>query len=114
MPGVLSVKGRATRAAALLLLAAALLNLSLVATRAATTAAKHAGEITLANGVNVDGSPALRGQTLFSGSRLATAGKTNVTDVVEAVSSAEVTLQAVTAVRDRVVNAYQEILRMPI
>jgi flagellar hook-basal body complex protein FliE len=47
-------------------------------------------------------------------SLLATAGKTNVTDVVEAVSSAEVTLQAVTAVRDRVVNAYQEILRMPI
>jgi flagellar hook-basal body complex protein FliE len=47
-------------------------------------------------------------------SLLATAGKANVTDVVEAVSSAEVTLQAVTAVRDRVVNAYQEILRMPI
>jgi flagellar hook-basal body complex protein FliE len=47
-------------------------------------------------------------------SLMATAGKANVTDVVEAVSSAEVTLQAVTAVRDRVVNAYQEILRMPI
>jgi flagellar hook-basal body complex protein FliE len=47
-------------------------------------------------------------------SLLATAGKANVTDVVEAVSSAEVTLQAVTAVRDRVVSAYQEILRMPI
>jgi flagellar hook-basal body complex protein FliE len=45
---------------------------------------------------------------------MATAGKANVTDVVEAVSSAEVTLQAVTAVRDRVVGAYQEILRMPI
>jgi flagellar hook-basal body complex protein FliE len=47
-------------------------------------------------------------------SLLATAGKANVTDVVEAVSSAEVTLQAVTAVRDKVVSAYQEILRMPI
>jgi flagellar hook-basal body complex protein FliE len=47
-------------------------------------------------------------------SMLATAGKANVTDVVEAVSSAEVTLQAVTAVRDKVVSAYQEILRMPI
>jgi hypothetical protein len=76
MPGVLSVKSRATRAAALLLLAAALLNLSSVAPRAATTVAKHSGEITLANGVNVDGSPALRGQTLFSGSRLAATGKT--------------------------------------
>src|ERR1700753_1462745 len=47
-------------------------------------------------------------------SLMATAGKANVTDVVEAVSSAEVTLQAVTAVRDKVVSAYQEILRMPI
>ena len=44
----------------------------------------------------------------------ATAGTANVTDVVTAVSSAEVTLQAVTAVRDKVVSAYQEILRMPI
>ena len=47
-------------------------------------------------------------------SLLATAGKANVTDVVQAVSAAEVTLQAVTAVRDRVVSAYQEIMRMPI
>jgi len=54
------------------------------------------------------------GDTSEKQSLLATAGKANVTDVVEAVSSAEVTLQAVTAVRDRVVSAYQEILRMPI
>ena len=47
-------------------------------------------------------------------SLLATAGKANVTDVVSAVSAAEVTLQAVTAVRDKAVAAYQEILRMPI
>jgi flagellar hook-basal body complex protein FliE len=47
-------------------------------------------------------------------SLMATAGKANVTDVVSAVSAAEVTLQAVTAVRDKVVAAYQEILRMPI
>lgn len=67
-----------SRAAALLLLAAALLNLSSIAPRAATTVAKHAGEITLANGVVVDGSPALRGQTLFSGSRLASAGVKSV------------------------------------
>jgi flagellar hook-basal body complex protein FliE len=47
-------------------------------------------------------------------SLLATVGKANVTDVVQAVSAAEVTLQAVTAVRDKAVAAYQEILRMPI
>jgi hypothetical protein len=68
---VLSGKSRV----AALLLAAALLNLSSVAPRAATTFAKHTGEITVANGIVVDGSPALRGQTLFSGSRLAFAGK---------------------------------------
>ena len=54
------------------------------------------------------------GDTSEKQSLLATAGKANVTDVVEAVSSAEVTLQAVTAVRDKVVSAYQEILRMPV
>src|ERR1044071_6298456 len=47
-------------------------------------------------------------------SLMATAGKANVTDVVSAVSAAEVTLQAVTAVRDKAVAAYQQILRMPI
>jgi flagellar hook-basal body complex protein FliE len=33
---------------------------------------------------------------------------------VEAVAAAELTLQTVTAVRDRVVEAYQELIRMPI
>jgi flagellar hook-basal body complex protein FliE len=44
----------------------------------------------------------------------AAVGKADLTDVVAAVTNAEVTLQTVTSVRDRVVNAYQEILRMPI
>lgn len=34
--------------------------------------------------------------------------------VVTAVSNAEITMQTVVAVRDRVVQAYQDILRMPI
>jgi flagellar hook-basal body complex protein FliE len=38
----------------------------------------------------------------------------NLGEVVTAVSSAEVTMQAVIAVRDKVVSAYQDILRMPI
>ena len=41
-------------------------------------------------------------------------GTADLTDVVAAVSAAEVTVQAVVAVRDKVVQAYQEILRMPI
>ncbi|MBI1263096.1 MAG: flagellar hook-basal body complex protein FliE [Rhizobiales bacterium] len=38
----------------------------------------------------------------------------NLVDVVTAVSEAEMTLQTVVTVRDKVISAYQEILRMPI
>lgn len=41
-------------------------------------------------------------------------GKADVVDLVTAVSDAEMTLQTVVAVRDKVVMAYQEIMRMPI
>src|SRR3954452_6318914 len=41
-------------------------------------------------------------------------GKASVQEVVEAVNAAELGLQKVTAVRDRVIAAYQEIMRMPI
>lgn len=37
-----------------------------------------------------------------------------ITDVVSAITSAELTLQTVVAVRDKVINAYQEIMKMPI
>ena len=45
---------------------------------------------------------------------MAAVGQADLTDVVQAVTNAEVTLQTVTTVRDKVLNAYQEILRMPI
>ena len=41
-------------------------------------------------------------------------GRASVQEVVEAVTAAELSLQKVTAVRDRVISAYQEIIRMPI
>jgi flagellar hook-basal body complex protein FliE len=41
-------------------------------------------------------------------------GGGNLTEVVTALARAELTLQSATAVRDRVVQAYQEIMRMPI
>jgi flagellar hook-basal body complex protein FliE len=41
-------------------------------------------------------------------------GKTDLNQVVNTVTAAELTVQTVTAVRDRVISAYQEILRMPI
>lgn len=42
------------------------------------------------------------------------AGQADLMDVVRAVGNAETTLQTVVAVRDKMVNAYQELLRMPI
>ncbi len=44
----------------------------------------------------------------------AVTGKADLQQVVEAVTAAEISLQKVTAVRDRVIAAYQEIMRMPI
>ena len=41
-------------------------------------------------------------------------GDVNITDVVTAVAKAELALQTTVAVRDRVVQAYQDIMRMPI
>lgn len=41
-------------------------------------------------------------------------GKAELADVVEAMTAAELTLQTASAVRDRMLNAYQEIMRMPI
>lgn len=74
MQRVLSSKGRAARAF-VLLLTAALINLSTLAPRAAVANAPHTGEVTDTNGVVLDGSPAVRGQTFFTGSRLESAGK---------------------------------------
>jgi len=41
-------------------------------------------------------------------------GKATAQEVVQATMSAELTVQAVTAVRDKLVNAYLDIMRMPI
>ncbi len=40
-------------------------------------------------------------------------GKVDLSDLVTAVSDAELTLNTVVAVRDRVISAYQDIIRMP-
>ncbi len=40
--------------------------------------------------------------------------KADAQTVVEAMANAEMTVRTVTAVRDKVIEAYQEILRMPI
>jgi len=42
------------------------------------------------------------------------AGKSNIVDVVTAVAETEVAIDALVAVRDRVIQAYEEIMKMPI
>ncbi len=55
--------------------------------------------------------------TIAKGEQAATAqvsGKTNIVDMVNSVNAAELTLDTVVAVRDKVVQAYQSIMNMPI
>jgi len=42
------------------------------------------------------------------------AGKANIVDVVTAVSETEVAVEAMVSIRDKVISAYEEIMRMPI
>jgi flagellar hook-basal body complex protein FliE len=54
------------------------------------------------------------GHTADAQSAAAVAGGGNITEVVAAVSKAELALQTTVTIRDRVVQAYQDIMRMPI
>ncbi len=47
-------------------------------------------------------------------SQAAVAGQADLNEVVLAVNSAEITLQTVVSVRDRMIEAYQSIIRMPV
>ena len=42
------------------------------------------------------------------------AGKANMIDVVTAVAETETTMQTLVAVRDKVISAYEDVLKMPI
>jgi|SRR5277367_1326172 len=46
-------------------------------------------------------------------SMLGIAGKLDLTQVVSAVNNAQLTLQSAVAVRDRIVQSYQQIMQMP-
>ncbi len=55
--------------------------------------------------------------TVRSGEQMSAAavtGKANITDVVQAVTDAKLTLETVTAVRDNMIDAYNRIMQMPI
>ena len=54
------------------------------------------------------------GQVADAKSAQAMAGGGNLTDVVMAVSKAEMAFQASVAVRDKVISAYQDVMRMAV
>jgi flagellar hook-basal body complex protein FliE len=54
------------------------------------------------------------GRSAEAASTAAMLGQGGVTEAVLAISKAELTLQSAVAVRDRIVSAYQDVMRMPI
>lgn len=74
--------------------------------------AKSAGFSTLVQAAIAETSTALRAGEAAAAQ--VAAGKASLVDVATAVSAAEVSLETAIAVRNKVVEAYQEIMRMPI
>ena len=79
------------------------------ASEAGTATANFGDAITKALGSVVDA-----GHKADAQSMQAIGGAGNLTDVVTAVSQAELALQSAVTIRDRVVQAYQDVMRMPI
>ena len=82
---------------------------------AAAKPAEPAGRSSFADMLkDVAGEALAAGRTAEASSVAAIGGHGDISQVVTAVSEAEMTLQTVVAVRERVIDAYKEILRMPI
>lgn len=62
----------------------------------------------------VVGSVVESGQRADVAANAAIAGKGDIVDVVTAISETEMALETLVSVRDRVISAYEEIMRMPI
>ena len=54
------------------------------------------------------------GKTADTQARAMVAGKADMVDVVTAISQTELAMDTMVSVRDRVISAYEEIMRMPI
>ena len=82
---------------------------------AATSGATGAGINDFSNFLSTalkDGIGTMKQGEVMAGRQIT--GQANIVDVVSAVNQAEVTLDTVVAVRDKVVQAYQSIMNMPI
>ena len=60
------------------------------------------------------GSVADQGRKSDMQAKAMAAGNANIVDVVTAVAETEVAIEALVSVRDKVIQAYEEIMRMPI
>jgi flagellar hook-basal body complex protein FliE len=60
------------------------------------------------------GAVAQAGRSADSQTQAVATGKANVVDVVTAVAESETAIEALVSVRDKVIHAYEEIMRMPI
>jgi flagellar hook-basal body complex protein FliE len=60
------------------------------------------------------GSVAAAGKASDAQSQAMVTGKANIVDVVTAVAETETAVQALVSVRDKMINAYEEIIRMQI
>ena len=60
------------------------------------------------------GSVVESGKTADAQTKALAAGNANIVDVVTAVAETEVAIEALVSVRDKVIQAYEEIMRMPI
>jgi flagellar hook-basal body complex protein FliE len=63
---------------------------------------------------NVLGDMANKGQQMDAKALAAANGKGDLVDVVTAVAETEVAVETLVSVRDRMIQAYEEIMRMPI
>ena len=63
---------------------------------------------------DVVGSVVEAGRKSDAQTQAAAAGKANIVDVVTAVAETETAIEALVSVRDKVIAAYEEIMRMPI
>ena len=88
---------------------------SLAGARRLPTAGRWAGDTSFASMLK-DALGAVKdaGHKSDAQTRAAVNGKANMVDVVTAVSETEVAIDAVVAVRDKVIAAYEEIMKMPI
>jgi len=79
---------------------------------ASETAAPSAGFGAMVNGFI--GDVAAAGRNADSQAAQSVSGKGNIVDMVTAIAESEVALDTLVSVRDRVISAYEEIMRMPI